>query len=326
MKLQTKVEIKPFEQKIGYESRLFTIGSCFADRVGQQMSRAKLRVDVNPMGVVFNPISVCNTIERIAECRKVTAEEMTQGVGAEPAWYHFDFHSSLTTSNREQSVEQINQTIERAHQALTHSDWVVITLGTAWVYESLQSGAVVANCHKRPQREFSRRRLTVDEVVEALDKVVNGALADKHIILTVSPIRHIGDGLIENSVSKATLRLAIEALCERHQNVEYFPAYEIVIDELRDYRFYEQDMVHIAPIAVEYIWERFIETALSERAIELLPHVMQVVRASEHRAINPASESHKKFIANQLLSIEKLPEVDFSEEIAKFEDILKINL
>ncbi len=325
MKLQTKVEIEPFERRIGYDSRIVTIGSCFADRIGHEMRRAKLRVEVNPLGVVFNPVSIAGVVDRLVECRYVTGEELRKGEGSEPAWYSFDIHSSLSLSTREASVEAINRAVELGHRSLIAADWVLITLGTAWVYELVASGVVVANCHRRPAREFRRRRLSVGEVEAALIRVIEGALSHKNIILTVSPIRHMGDGLVENSISKATLRLAVAKLCERYERVSYFPAFEIVVDELRDYRFYDQDMLHIAPVAVEYIWERFVEVALSPKAQELLPRVMQVVRASEHRAVNPQSEAHCKFVKSQLRLIAELSEVEFSEEIAKFEDILKIN-
>ncbi len=327
MKLQTKVEIEPFERRMDYSSKIVAIGSCFADRVGHEMQRSKLRAEVNPLGVLFNPLSIASSLDRLAECRLMKSGELIEGEsGSELPWYSFEVHSSLLRPTREESLQAINTAIEQGHKALKAADWVVITLGTAWVYELNESGRVVANCHRRPARDFSRRRLSVEQVVEALSSVIEGALNGKNILLTVSPIRHVGDGLVENSLSKATLRLAVAELCERFEQVSYFPAYEIVMDELRDYRFYDQDMVHIAPVAVEYIWERFAQAVLSEEAQQLLPRVMQVVRASEHRAVNPSSEAHQKFAKSQLRAIENLSQVEFSEEIAKFEDILKINL
>ncbi len=323
MKLQTIVDIKEFEPQIDYKSRLFAIGSCFADRVGERMRRAKLSVEVNPVGVLFNPISVCRTIERLVQQRHITADELHEGSLCEPPFYHFDMHSSLSMATREQSLEAMNGAIDRGAEALMAADWVIITLGTAWVYEHIESGEVVANCHKRPAREFRRRRLSVEEVVQQIESVVTGALSGKRIILTVSPIRHLADGLMENSVSKATLRLAVEQLCERYSEVSYFPSYEILVDELRDYRFYDQDMVHVAPIAVEYIWERFQSVALTVEAQRLLPRVAQIVRAAEHRAVNPQSAEHRRFVEAQVRAIEQLPQIDFSDELAKYADILK---
>ncbi|MFI3269684.1 MAG: GSCFA domain-containing protein [Rikenellaceae bacterium] len=325
MKLQTIVNIKGFSQRIDYRSRIFAIGSCFADRVGEQMRRAKLSVEVNPTGVLFNPVSVCATIERLAECRYITAEELHKGEIYEPPFYHFDIHSSLSRPTADETIEAINSAIERGHSALIAADWLIITLGTAWVYRHGESGAIVANCHKRPTREFQRERLSVAEVAEQLERVIGGALQGKRIILTVSPIRHTGDGLVANSVSKSTLLLAVNEICERHHNVRYFPAYEMVIDELRDYRFYEADMVHISAVAVEYIWERFTELALTEYARELLPRVAQVVKATEHRVGNPNTEQHRQFVEWQVRAMERLPEVNFSEELQKCRDFLKIN-
>ncbi len=326
MKLQTVVDINRYEQLIGYQSRVFAIGSCFADRVGERLRRAKLRVEVNPMGVLFNPVSICGAIERLVHSRFVAAEELQEGCGSQPPFYHFDMHSSLSRTTPEQTTEAINCAIERGHRAIVEADCVIITLGTAWVYELVESGAVVANCHKLPAREFRRRRLSVEEVVQQLERVVTGVLQGKHIIFTVSPIRHLADGLMENSVSKATLRLAVELLSERHTEVSYFPAYEILVDELRDYRFYDADMVHISPLAVEYVWERFVDVALTAEAREILPRVMQLIKATEHRAVNPQSEQHRHFIERLVNGMERLPEVDFSEELMKYREFLKINL
>ncbi len=314
MKLQTKVEITPYTEKISYKSNIITIGSCFAERIGAEMARSKFQVSVNPMGTLFNPLSIAAAIDRLTKVELITEEDMIRGNGAEPAWYNFDFHSSLFKESAAESACSINHVIREASQALLHADWVVITLGTAWTYELISSGKVVANCHKRPMREFNRRRLSVCEISESLSTIVEGALKDKNIIFTVSPIRHIGDGLTENSLSKATLRLSIEELTTRFKNVQYFPSYEILIDELRDYRFYERDMVHVAPIAVEYIWERFMDTSLSPETQKLYPQVMQIIRASEHRPVNPNSEQHRKFTASQLKAIETIPEVDFTHE------------
>ncbi len=326
MKLRTEIEISSFGDKIGYDTKIFAVGSCFAERIGQRMSRAKFETVINLFGVLFNPISICNSIERIYNQQYVDRSEFIRGEGSQPSWYHFDFHSSLFCGDLDRSVESVNRAIEIGHESLGGSNWVIITLGTAWVYELAATGDVVANCHKRKAMDFRRRRLSVEEVVEALGETVSKYLSDKRVIFTVSPIRHLGDGLQENMVSKATLRLATEELVSNLDNCYYFPSFEILMDDLRDYRFYEQDMVHISGVAVDYIWERFVEAALSERAKELLPRVMQIVRAAEHRAVNVGSEAHKKFIMAQLRAIEGLSEVDFSNESEKFVTQLEINL
>lgn len=319
MKLRTEVEIGSFEAKIGFESRIFTVGSCFAQRIGQEMSRVKLSAVVNPVGTLFNPLSICGAIERLCERRYITESEVCRGVGSQPAWYHPDFHSSLSRGTLCETMEAINGAIEVGHSALESSDWVVITLGTAWIYEDCVSGSVVANCHKRPMREFVRRRLSVEEVLEAMSRCVEGALSGKRVVVTVSPIRHIGDGLIENSLSKSILRVAAAELEQRFERVRYFPSFEILMDDLRDYRFYDRDMVHLSPVAVDYVWDRFSNAALSGRAKELMPKVMQIIKAAEHRPIDPSSDSHQKFVRSQIRAIETLQnEVNLEREMAIF--------
>ncbi len=315
MKLRTEIDLKPFERRIDYTDRLFMMGSCFAQNIGERVIRAKFRAVANPTGVLFNPLSIAQTLERLHTQRFVTAAELRE---AEWGYFHFDFHSSLSGATREATLEQINAAIVSGGEALREADCVVLTLGTAWVYEEAESGRVVANCHKQPQRVFRRRRASVAQIVEALSEALRSSLKDKHIILTISPIRHVADGLEENSLSKATLRLAVEQIVGAHENVHYFPSYEIMMDDLRDYRFYASDMVHPSAVAVDYIWEIFTQTALSAEAQQLMPQVLRVVRAAEHRAQNPTSEAHRRHCKAQLRAIAELPQLDWSEESRYF--------
>ena len=181
---------------------------------------------------------------------------------------------------------------------------------------------MVANCHKQPASQFQRRRLSVAEIVERYDKLFEGILRDKNVILTVSPVRHIGDGLQENSVSKATLRLAVEELVAKYENAHYFPSYEILIDDLRDYRYYADDLAHPSKMAVDYVWERFCEAILSPEAQEMLPRIAQIVSAAEHRPFNPDSESHKAFCRKMIEKANAMPQIDFSLEKSAFERYL----
>ncbi len=316
MKLRTEIKITPFDHRIDYSDRIFTIGSCFAQNIGERMARAKLRTTINPTGTLFNPLSICDTIERLSQRREVCAEELREGDGG---WYHLDMHSSLNGTTNELTLSNINRAIHRGGEALDAADWVVITLGTAWIYERADNGELVANCHKEPARKFQRRRASVAEIVERLDQTINKYLSGKRIILTLSPIRHVADGLEENSLSKSTLRVAIEEIIERDRSMRsYMPAYEIVVDDLRDYRFYAEDMVHPSNVAVDYIWECFCAAALSDRAKNLLPRVAKVVSAANHRPTNPMSEAHKTLCRAQLRAIEQLPDVDLSDEYEYF--------
>ncbi len=318
MKFRTEIEIKPFGERIDYRDTILLMGSCFADEIGARLVSAKFRATVNPTGVLFNPISICQTIERFANNRHITPAELHEGA---QGWYHFDLHSSLSSPDKEQTLHSMNCAIERGNAALRNSDWVILTLGTSWVYELRQTREVVASCHKQPHSIFERKRLSINEIVNTLSRTIEQYLTSKKIILTLSPIRHIGDGLSENSLSKATLRVAIEELTAKYPaQVAYFPAYETLIDDLRDYRFYGQDMTHPSPMAVDYVWQKFTTTALSTDAISLLPKVERIMRAVNHRPTAPQSNSHKQFCAEQLHAISQLEEiVDLTCERLYFE-------
>lgn len=324
MRLRTEIEIPPFVDRIDYSDRIFTIGSCFAQSIGSKMSMAKLHTTINPTGTLFNPLSICDTIARLSERRYVERSELREG---NEGWYHLNMHSSLNGSSAEEALHRINSAVERGGEALASADWVVITLGTAWLYERADNAEVVANCHKEPASNFVRRRASLDEIVERLDYTIREYMPQKRVLFTLSPIRHIADGLSDNSLSKATLRLSIAEVIERDPHRRYYlPAYEMLVDDLRDYRFYGDDMVHPSSVAVEYIWERFAESILSERAKSLLPKVMKIVRAAAHRPTNPGSEAHKSHCRAQLRAIEELKEVTMEEESYYFRGQLKINL
>ncbi len=323
MKLRTEIDVKPFERSIDYSDGIFMIGSCFAQNIGERIKRAKFHATINPSGVLFNPLSICNTLQRLWQRHLIESSELEE---EDWGWHHFDFHSSLSAPTREATCKRINDSIESASVALREASCVVITLGTAWVYESVESGRVVANCHKKPACRFLRRRASVEEIAEQLKWVIDGPLRGKHIILTISPIRHVADGLSENSLSKATLRLAVDQILSSCEGVDYFPSYEILMDDLRDYRFYAADLVHPSELAVDYIWDIFTQTALSERSKELMQRVLRVVKAAEHRPLNPSCEAHRKLCETQLRAIAELKGVDLSEESRYFCEQLEINL
>lgn len=315
MKFRTEISVRPFAERIGYSSRIFAMGSCFAENISGRLQRAKFRVVSNPTGIMFNPASVAASLERLSEGRPYTAEELTQTDGR---WFSFDAHTSLDGHTAAEALETINEAVRSGHEALERSDWVILTFGTAWIYELAETGRIVANCHKRPQTLFKRRRLSVEETVGICAGLMEGILKNKRVIFTVSPVRHVGDGLEGNSASKAVLRLATEEIVGRYGNAYYFPSYEIVNDDLRDYRFYERDLVHPNTQAIEYIWEIFSATALSEEARELLPKVEQIVAAAAHRPFDPDSNEYASFCRRMAEAVDALPEVDFSEELNFF--------
>ena len=320
MKFRTEIEISPLGVQIGYDSRVLTLGSCFAAHIARKLAAAKFRVTENPSGILFNPLSIAAAIRSYASPAAVTRDEL--GFDGE-VWYHFGFHGNFSAPTAEEALARMNAARRAGAEALRTADRVILTFGTAWVYE--RDGEVVANCHRRPAAEFSRRRLSVEEIVKTFAELIEGPLAGKQIILTVSPVRHIGDGLAGNAVSKATLRLAAEELTQRFKCTAYFPAYEIVTDDLRDYRFYADDLVHPAPQAIAYVWEKFTAAALSDRARNLLPEAEAIVAAAAHRPRNPQGEAHRAFCRRQLERIAALPEIDFQSEAACFRRCIEIN-
>lgn len=326
MRFRTELtpEPLPAEAAIDYSSRLLGMGSCFADRVAARLAAAKFRVTANPFGVLFNPLSVAAALERFAAGEAFAAAELRRTPAG--AWYHDDLHSSFDRAGRDEALAAANAAVAAGCRALRDATHVAVTFGTAWLYERAETGRVVANCRKLPASLFRRRRASVDEIVGRFEALLDGPLRGRHLILTVSPVRHLGDTLEGNAVSKALLRLAADGLAARHPDaVHYFPACELLLDDLRDYRFYADDLVHPAPAAVDYIWEKFAAAALTPRAQELLPRVERIVAAAAHRPFAPQSEAYRDFCRRRLAEIEAMAEVDFSAERAFFGGHLQIN-
>lgn len=266
IKLQTIVDTIPSERKIGYEDKILMLGSCFSDEIGEQMKQRNMSVTCNPFGTLYNPLSIANALNF-----QIFQSSNLPLVYHEGLWHSMMHHGSFSRPTREEAEEAVKASIETMQNALQEATVVIVTFGTAWIYE--MNGEIVGNCHKLPADRFTRRRLSVDEIVAAWQPIIE-RYSDKHWIFTVSPIRHVKDGLHENQLSKATLLMAIEHLTaeggltvERsysgaviQRSVQYFEAFEILLDELRDYRFYADDLVHPSSLAVNYIWERFVDT------------------------------------------------------------------
>lgn len=265
IKLQTIVDTKPSERKIGYEDKILMLGSCFSDEIGEQMKQRNMSVTCNPFGTLYNPLSIANAIHSsFVHCTSYI-------VPHDGLWHSMMHHGSFSRPTREETEDAVKASIETMQKALQEATVVIVTFGTAWIYE--MNGEIVGNCHKLPAERFTRRRLTVEEIVTAWQPIIE-RYPDKQWIFTVSPIRHVKDGLHENQLSKATLLMAVEHLTaeggltvERsysgaviQRSVQYFEAFEILLDELRDYRFYADDLVHPSSLAVNYIWERFVDT------------------------------------------------------------------
>ncbi|MBO7194746.1 MAG: GSCFA domain-containing protein [Alistipes sp.] len=319
MNFFTHIDIDPLPKQIDYSSHILSLGSCFASNIAMRLRDAKFNIVASPTGILFNPESIANTINRLATKIEISTAEMNHDG---ELWFHYDFHSSFSSTNREQAIAAMHQALINGAEALKNADTIIITFGTAWVYRHCQSREVVANCHKQPHKLFNRELLTIDDIVKSWSNILASHLKDKQVIFTVSPIRHLSDGLEQNSLSKATLRLAIAELLKLFPNACYFPSFEIMNDELRDYRFYDDDMIHPSRVAIEYIWQRFTKVAINNATHTTMQQISKLQQAMQHRPFNFNSEVHKRFCRAQLAIIEQLqgqhPHINFEEEKSHF--------
>jgi hypothetical protein len=286
MKLQTIVDIAPSKWKIGYEDKILLLGSCFSDEIGAQMQQRYMHVTCNPFGTLYNPLSIANAINYDNSKSYIVNRQI---VNYDGLWHSMSHHGSFSRPTKEEAEEAVKASVETMQQALEQATVIIVTIGTAWVYE--KDGAIVGNCHKLPESCFTRRRLSVDEIVTAWKPIIE-RYPDKHWIFTVSPIRHIKDGLHENQLSKAILLMAVEQLSSlerRAGGVLYFPSYEILLDELRDYRFYADDLVHPSSLAVSYIWERFVDTFCTNQTRNQMQIELKRWKFEHHRPLHEFS-------------------------------------
>lgn len=329
MQLYTKTQIKPFNQRISHDNSILSIGSCFADNMAKRLNSLKFDVVSSPTGILFNPESIALAIERFAAYNNGDSNALPQRNELHydnGCWFHYDFHSAFSNSDSDKALAQMQEAVKLGAEALKRADTVIITFGSALIYRYNENQQVVANCHKQPQRLFTRELLDAEAISQRYLKLCLNSLADKRVIFTVSPIRHLSDGLEINSLSKATLRVAIDKIAQHADNVTYFPAFEIMNDELRDYRFYADDMIHPTPLAVNYIWERFADAAFSDDTIKLISRIEQIATDMAHRPFNPEGEPYKTFCAKNLTRIATLekeyPQLDFNEEKTHFSKYL----
>ena len=310
MKLNTPVEIKPLEKRLTYKDSILFIGSCFADEMGRRCVDRYFDTLVNPFGVLFNPCSISDCLG-LLEGYGINAEQCSfipgdviQTAGGYVSFHH---HGSMARPTAQEFLDNANKVLADASDFYYREGWVVVTLGTAYVYIDKESGDVVANCHKLPADRFERTMIDADQVYDALSQYV-AARPERQWIFTVSPVRHLSDGLHANTLSKATLHLGIEILVNRYPNAHYFPAYEILMDELRDYRFYADDMMHPTQQAADYIFERFMDFALADSDRSLLAEAEKVHGMMEHRILNPGTPDAARFEAQRTKALESFLE------------------
>ena len=289
---QTLVVAEPLKERIKYSHKVLFIGSCFANEIGNRMQNLRFKTLVNPFGVLFNPASIAISLKRIESESPFTANEL---IKAGDIYKSFMHGSEFASSSEEEFLEKNNKLLSAASSHFKDSSWIVVTLGTSWIYKERRSGQVVSNCHKLPSDMFVREAMKAGEIEELLSEIVERH-PEKNWVFTVSPIRHLKDGANGNQLSKARLLLATNALVEKYPNAYYFPAYEIFMDELRDYRFYAEDMIHPSDESVGYIWERFCEFALDASCESVMSDVTSLIKMKQHRPLFPQSEDYKQFL------------------------------
>lgn len=288
----TPVVFESLKEKIKYSDRLLFTGSCFATVIGQKMKEMRFNSLTNPFGVMFNPVSVVNSIARIESNQPFTKDEL---VKTDDIYVSFMHGSEFCDTSAEIFIDSNNKILQAAHIHFTKCSWIVITLGTSWVFRDKVTGDVVANCHKLPASRFIREQLSVEETEQLLGKLIN-KYPSKNWILTVSPVRHLKDGAHANQISKARLLLAVDNLVNRFSNAFYFSAYEIFMDELRDYRFYAEDMVHPSQTSAGYIWDRFREYAIDPGCDKMFDMIAKLNAMKNHRPIFPESAANAKLL------------------------------
>lgn len=297
MKLTTPVQINPLDKRLTYKDSILFVGSCFADEMGRRCTERYFDTRVNPFGVLFNPCSISDCLGLLegyginAEQCSFIPDDVIETVGGFCSFHH---HGSMARPTAQEFLDNANKVLADASDFYYREGWVVVTLGTAFIYTDKESGNVVANCHKLPADRFERTMISADQVYDALSQYV-AARPDRQWIFTVSPVRHLADGLHANTLSKATLHLGIEKLVNRYPNAHYFPAYEILMDELRDYRFYADDMMHPTQQAADYIFERFMDFALADSDRPLLKEADKVRGMMQHRIMNEGTAEAIRF-------------------------------
>ncbi len=317
---------KAFTEKIKHTDKLLLVGSCFTEQIGNKLAAHKFTVLENPNGILFNPASIAKAVSSYSTGKLYTEHDLFYHTELWGSWEH---HTKFSSIRKEDALAQINGSQTAANNFIRSADWILLTLGSAFVYERREAESnkdyedVAANCHKIPTDKFNRRLLAPEEIVSLLLKMIEDVRSvNPHakFIFTISPVRHLREGFIENNRSKAALINAVHAIV--NENTFYFPAYELVIDDLRDYRFFAEDLAHPNYAATNYVWEKFVPVAIDEPSQLLMKEINEINAAKSHKPFNPASQAHQKFLLSNLEKVRSLssrfPYIDFSKEEAFF--------
>jgi len=301
MQFTTQIPIPKSDNPLDYNSRIVSLGSCFAVNIGQKLDYFKFTNTTNPFGILFHPPALEKCIGFAVNGKTFTGADI---FFHNERWHCFEVHSDLSHPDKEMVLNHLNEAVSLANAEIKSATHLIITLGTAWVYRGIGTSELVANCHKVSQKEFTKELLSVVAIRQSLENIISliqKANPNAQIIFTVSPVRHIKDGFVQNQHSKANLISALhEILATGNQQpaTTYFPSYEIMMDELRDYRFYAEDMIHPNQTAIDYIWQRFTDAAIAPQAQETMKTVDSIQKGLQHRSFNPGSQQHREFLAS----------------------------
>lgn len=319
MQFRTQIPISKSNNPIDYNSRVLSVGSCFAENMAQKFDYFKFQNETNPFGIIFNPVSIEKIFNRVCKQEWFTEKDV---FFHNERWHSFEVHSDLSNADREELLETLNKAITETNKQLKEATHLIITFGTSWIYGNIEKNEIVANCHKVPQKQFLKELLSVDIIEKSIQNTI-ASIQDLNpninFIFTVSPVRHIKDGFVENQLSKSHLFTALHKVLKIHNSQftihNYFPSYEIMMDELRDYRFYNEDMLHPNSIAIDYIWKLFSENYISQESFLVMQEVDEIQKSLRHRSFNPESDQHQKFLIKLQQKInllgEKLPHIKF---------------
>ncbi|MCF6270856.1 MAG: GSCFA domain-containing protein [Melioribacteraceae bacterium] len=306
MKFRTEIKIDKPQYSIEHSDKVLTIGSCFAENIAEYFKATRFNILGNPFGVLYNPISIYNSLKFTVDEKKFSESDL---IKHQSEWHSFYHHSDFSNHDKEAVIDNINASIKSTNLFLKSADIIILTFGTSYVFEHLEKKIVVSNCHKIPQKEFSHFRLTLSKTIDTIQKtlqLIKSVNPKVRFILTVSPVRHWKDGAINNQLSKANLLLAINEVVNSENNSLYFPSYEIVMDDLRDYRFYNSDLIHPNKLATDYIWEKFTTSFCSDKCLMIMKEVSKIVSGRNHKVRNIKSDEHQKFAALMINKIEML--------------------
>lgn len=303
MEFRTQVPVQIKEPKIGYDSGILLLGSCFVENIGEKLEYFKFRNSLNPFGILFHPAAIHNFLKNVLSKKRFSEADIFYH---NEAWHCFQAHSDLNSGEKSEILERLNSAVEETHEFIRTASHVIITPGTAWGYRFQESGELVANCHKVPQKNFRKELLEVKQDLSACAKIIREINRDATVIFTVSPVRHLKDGFSENQQSKARLISAVHEVISETTKVHYFPSYEIMMDELRDYRFYAEDMLHPNRVAIDYIWEKFQEAWITVEAGQVMKRIDTIQKGLSHRPFREGSEAHQKFRKDLQKKIESL--------------------